>query len=65
MSRLPSAAVTINGRPLTDTQSEVLRVALMFARRDMQSAPRDLMAMGILQHVDTILGLIDETEVTL
>ena len=65
MSRqLAEAEITINGRKLTQTESGALRVALQFARRDLQAAPKDLLAAGLLGRVDDMLAWIDETEVT-
>jgi len=61
--RLKEAEITINGRQLTQTESGALRVALQFARRDLQAAPKDLLAAGLLERVDDMLGMIDETEV--
>jgi hypothetical protein len=66
MSRqLAEAEITINGRKLTQTESGALRVALQFARRDLQAAPKDLLAAGLLGRVDDMLALIDATEITL
>ena len=62
-SRLNEAEITINGRTLTHTQSGALRVALQFARRDLEDAPNDLIAVGVRQRVDDLLAMIDETEV--
>ncbi|WP_024516946.1 hypothetical protein [Bradyrhizobium sp. Tv2a-2] len=69
MARLPrgiiEADITINGRKLSQTQSGALRVALQFARRDLQVAPKDILTAGLLQNVDGMLQMIDETEVSL
>jgi hypothetical protein len=65
MKRLPEASITINGRKLTQTQSGALRTALQFARADMQKAPDDLLAAGLLANIDRMLAMIDETEVAL
>lgn len=65
MGRLKEAEITINGQALSRTQSGALRVALQFARRDLESAPNDLLATGIRQNVDAMLKMIDDTEVTL
>ena len=65
MPRLKEAEITINGKCLTQTESGALRVALQFARRDMQAAPNDLLAAGLLEKVDGMLKMIDETEVTI
>lgn len=62
---LKEAEITINGRRLSHTESGALRVALQFARRDLQAAPKDLLAAGLLERVDGMLQMIDETEVTL
>ena len=62
---LAEPAITINGRALTHTQAGALRVALQFARRDLEAAPKDLIAVGVKQRVDDILQMIDETEVTI
>ncbi|SHG87150.1 hypothetical protein [Bradyrhizobium erythrophlei] len=63
--QLNEAEITINGKRLTQTESGALRVALQFARRDLQAAPKDLLAAGLLDRVDGMLQMIDETEVTL
>lgn len=65
MSRIPEAAVTINGKRLSHEQAGVLRVALQFARRDFEAAPNDFLAVKMLGGVDDMLKLIDETEVEL
>lgn len=65
MRHLNEASITINGRALSQTQAGALRVALMFARRDMEAAPNDLLAAGLLSNVDAMLALIDDTEVAL
>ncbi len=65
MKSLKEADITINGRALSQTQAGALRVALMFARRDMEAAPNDLLAAGLLSNVDAMLSMIDDTQVTL
>lgn len=62
---VPEAAITINGRPLSQTEAGALRVALQFARRDLEAAPNDLLAAGIREAVDNMLAMIDSTEVEL
>ena len=64
LHHLKEAEITINGRRLTQTESGALRVALQFARRDLQAAPKDLLAAGLLERVDGLLRAIDETDVT-
>jgi len=63
--QMPEAEIIINGRKLTQTESGALRVALQFARHDLQAAPKDLLAAGLLDKVDGMLEMIDQTEVTL
>jgi hypothetical protein len=63
--QLREAEITINGRTLTQTESGALRVALQFARRDLQAAPKDILAAGLLERVDGMLQMIDDTDVTL
>jgi hypothetical protein len=65
MRQLKEADVTINGKQLSQTQSGALRVALQFARRDLQAAPKDILTAGLLDNVDRMLAWIDETEVAL
>lgn len=65
MKELPEASITINGRPLSNLEARTFRLALQFARRDMEAAPNDLLAAGLLKRVDDMLALIDDTEVTL
>jgi hypothetical protein len=65
MRQLKEADITINGKQLSQTQSGALRVALQFARRDLQVAPKDILTAGLLDNVDRMLAWIDETEVTL
>lgn len=62
---LPEAAITINGTPLSQTQAGSVRVALQFARRDLELAPADLLSAGIKQNVDDVLAMIDDTPVQL
>jgi hypothetical protein len=62
---LPEAEITINGRKLTQTQARTFRLALQFARRDLGEAPKDILSAGLLEGVDGMLQLIDETEVTI
>jgi hypothetical protein len=65
MRKLREADITINGRVLTQTEAGALRVALQFARRDMQMAPNDLLAAGLLANIDEMLAMIDRTEIAL
>lgn len=64
-NRLPSPTVIIGGRELTATQAEVLRVALMFARRDMEAGSGDLLAVSMLGHINDMIKIFDDVPVTL
>lgn len=65
MRQLKEADITINGRGLTQTEAGALRVALQFARSDLEKLPNDLFAVGILGRIDDMLKLIDDTEIAL
>lgn len=65
MRQLKEADITINGRSLSQAQSRHLRNALQFARRDMECLPNDLVAAVMLDGINRLLELIDETEITL
>jgi hypothetical protein len=66
MKQLPEAKIQLNGETLTRAQSRMLRHALQIARVSLVAAnPQNIWTAGLLENVDDLLVMIDQTEARL